>query len=59
MKRRSPHGERGLKSFLPGMTIFSAASLPPRGAWIEILPIGAANMTRSRRSPHGERGLKS
>ena len=39
---RSPHGERGLKfrrikHFIPGNS-----SLPPRGAWIEILasPLG-------------------
>ena len=35
---RSPHGERGLKyaSYMGQDTV--AESLPPRGAWIEILP---------------------
>ena len=33
-------------------------SLPPRGAWIEILSRAYADYLRGRRSPHGERGLK-
>ena len=35
---RSPCGERGLKSPHQGGTFSSAASLPVRGAWIEICP---------------------
>ena len=33
---RSPCGERGLKSVKPGSWIGNGASLPVRGAWIEI-----------------------
>ena len=33
---RSPCGERGLKSADPGAAITTDASLPVRGAWIEI-----------------------
>ena len=36
---RSPHGERGLKFPLAGSRKASNGSLPPRGAWIEILSI--------------------
>ena len=35
--RRSPCGERGLKSVAAGAVRDAAASLPVRGAWIEIL----------------------
>ena len=35
--RRSPHGERGLKSDCKTLSISAEMSLPPRGAWIEIL----------------------
>ena len=35
-----------------------AESLPPRGAWIEILGNGGADTLLFGRSPHGERGLK-
>ncbi len=34
---RSPHGERGLKSSFSNFPCSSSKSLPPRGAWIEIL----------------------
>ena len=34
--RRSPHGERGLKSFVDIAPWAMAESLPSRGAWIEI-----------------------
>ena len=34
---RSPHGERGLKSEEKANCIVYYKSLPPRGAWIEIL----------------------
>ena len=33
-------------------------SLPSRGAWIEMLYVGADRKTGESRSPHGERGLK-
>ena len=55
---RSPHGERGLK-FVDNPAIKSLrASLPTRGAWIEIaflpFPLGGGVV-----APHtGERGLK-
>ena len=35
-RRRSPHGERGLKCSLPHKRQFRCKSLPSRGAWIEI-----------------------
>ncbi len=34
-KRRSPHGERGLKHVGEEQAIQLEESLPPRGAWIE------------------------
>ena len=34
---RSPHGERGLKSYAADNITADGESLPPRGAWIEIL----------------------
>ena len=34
--RRSPHGERGLKSLSRNPASSVAQSLPARGAWIEI-----------------------
>ena len=34
--RRSPHGERGLKSLRVGLFWGGNRSLPSRGAWIEI-----------------------
>ena len=37
---------------------FRPVSLPPRGAWIEIMRINAARSINPGRSPHGERGLK-
>ena len=33
---RSPHGERGLKSVAPLLSQYEVASLPARGAWIEM-----------------------
>ena len=60
MKRsRSPHGERGLKFQASRKLPLAPSSLPPRGAWIEMIAdCGLLNNT-ARRSPHGERGLKS
>ena len=36
--RRSPHGEHGLKCQHGTQALGNLASLPARGAWIEILP---------------------
>ena len=33
-------------------------SLPPRGAWIEMISPTKQTITKKSRSPHGERGLK-
>ena len=40
------------------MTLAALASLPTRGAWIEITPPGKTHSAARSRSPHGERGLK-
>ena len=56
--RRSPHGERGLKSRLAGPFMDAVGSLPSRGAWIEIIHFRREQKSFTRRSPHGERGLK-
>ena len=57
-KGRSPHGERGLKYVPPYSLPGPVASLPTRGAWIEI-PVVMDKLDRlCGRSPHGERGLK-
>ena len=56
---RSPHGERGLKYELKIISLVGLASLPTRGAWIEIRAQGPKGETGASRSPHGERGLKS
>ena len=55
---RSPCGERGLKYYAGVWYIPERASLPVRGAWVEmtkrlLLPVKAQG-----RSPCGERGLK-
>ena len=56
--RRSPHGERGLKC-LYGVAVADVyASLPARGAWIEMAVCRRMCLPFLRRSPHGERGLK-
>ena len=55
--RRSPCGERGLKSRLMQLANKEATSLPMRGAWIEILQRRTAASCPGR-SPCGERGLK-
>ena len=36
LSRRSPHGERGLKYIYTSLSSIQRASLPTRGAWIEI-----------------------
>ena len=57
-RRRSPHGERGLKYVPASLSPWTGPSLPLRGAWIEI-GSGMQSMTSRRsRSPYGERGLK-
>ena len=56
--RRSPHGERGLKSDFQCFLAGGYLSLPPRGAWIEISVEPETGGQQCRRSPHGERGLK-
>ena len=55
---RSPHGERGLKYKIILLKDFLVASLPTRGAWIEIIPSAERATDYYSRSPHGERGLK-
>ena len=55
---RSPHGERGLKSVQVDARNAQVLSLPPRGAWIEILSRLSVRRDVIGRSPHGERGLK-
>ena len=59
MLRRSPHGERGLKLLKLNHVHTHSMSLPPRGAWIEIMADLPAYGSLPCRSPHGERGLKS
>ena len=56
---RSPRGEGGLKSWANIFPGIPDESLPPRGAWIEMLRIRHRWKRTCRRSPHGERGLKS
>ena len=56
--RRSPRGERGLKSKGDEGIRRQGASLPPRGAWIEIRGHLLLVQIIPRRSPRGERGLK-
>ena len=56
--RRSPCGERGLKCFAIVIHLPSVASLPVRGAWVEISIGTNCNAKTKSRSPCGERGLK-
>ena len=39
LRSRSPCGERGLKSMVPGVKLLNLVSLPVRGAWIEMVSI--------------------
>ena len=57
---RSPPGERGLKfGHQLRARVCAAASLPTRGAWIEINgDVRPVLPRRLSRSPPGERGLK-
>ena len=55
---RSPCGERGLKSNKIPVCVRVPASLPVRGAWIEISTFGTYLQGYMGRSPCGERGLK-
>ena len=55
---RSPCGERGLKSADCRACLIATASLPVRGAWVEIMFCGVKFSAQCGRSPCGERGLK-
>ena len=55
---RSPCGERGLKCSGSCRWSDSPASLPVRGAWIEICASSPITYSTPGRSPCGERGLK-
>ena len=55
---RSPCGERGLKYPAPKSVRCLMASLPVRGAWVEIICSQFAMALCCGRSPCGERGLK-
>ena len=55
---RSPCGERGLKWGWAGACALALASLPVRGAWIEMSRTTFPVKPYMRRSPCGERGLK-
>ena len=56
---RSPHGERGLKSYDIYNLFVGFRSLSSRRAWIEIgSKLYSCIRSFTRRSPHGERGLK-
>ena len=55
---RSPHGERGLKSYFAITRDDNKLSLSSWRAWIEIEIIARGISVRGGRSPHGERGLK-
>ena len=50
-KRRSPCGERGLKSLKNGWIIVRPVSLPVRGAWIEIRPPKAQEQSAAMSLP--------
>ena len=56
--RRSPCGERGLKSAARKVSASTIWSLPVRGAWVEIMLIAFVGKQKRSRSPCGERGLK-
>ncbi len=55
---RSLHGERGLKLNKMADKMVERASLPSRGAWIEIFEFWSIDTAIFSRSLHGERGLK-
>ena len=56
--RRSPLGERGLKSLYQLNHSLIYASLSAWRAWIEIVFVWSVSCVFTRRSPLGERGLK-
>ena len=58
LTRRSPHGERGLKSGSGMRRHDEPMSLSSWRAWIEITPVTWPSPKAASRSPHGERGLK-
>ena len=49
--RRSPHGERGLKCFSAIIIDELHASLPSRGAWIEIIILAVSRTTAAASLP--------
>ena len=55
---RSPHGERGLKSYFAITRDDNKLSLSSWRAWIEIVRTLFLVIKSLSRSPHGERGLK-
>ena len=55
---RSPHGERGLKSYFAITRDDNKLSLSSWRAWIEIRRTIPSSNRPTSRSPHGERGLK-
>ena len=58
-RRRSPHGERGLKSLMPTLLSPTRCSRSPHGERGLKLQARRQMMLREKcRSPHGERGLK-
>ena len=58
MRRRAPHGARGLKQRWRGHRRRVRSSRPARGAWIETtIRLGIA-IALACRAPHGARGLK-
>ncbi len=56
---RSPHGERGLKSYKGAAQFQIGYRRSPHGErGLKSLVIGGKMITDNSRSPHGERGLK-
>ena len=58
LQSRSPRGERGLKYGGLDLRRRAAASLPARGAWVEMPKWLLFAVIVFSRSPRGERGLK-
>ena len=59
VRRRTPHGVRGLKLSSSSKDINNDWSHPSRGAWIEMQILGESFGVDMGRTPHGVRGLKS
>ena len=58
LQRRSPHGERGLKSFPEHLLIPSFCRSPHGERGLKYM-LTKSDSAQKGRSPHGERGLKS